>query len=199
MIRQLARALLKLGGWQLEGEVPDTGAYVLIAAPHTSNWDFVWTMSAAAALGVKLNWMGKHTLFKPLVGSLFKLSGGIPIRRDEAGNRVTLIAQQLREASAMVLLVPAEGTRSRTDYWKSGFYHIAGAADVPIVLGFLDYAGRRVGFGPTLLPSGDLGRDMNTIRGFYSDCVGKYPEKSGPIRLKEESESTDQTGAIGRH
>ena len=179
--------LLKVAGWRLEGEILPTGTYVLIAAPHTSNWDFVWTMAAAIVLRVKLNWMGKHTLFKPLIGPLFKRWGGIPIRRHEAANRVALIAEQLQGAEPTVLLVPAEGTRSRAEFWKSGFYHVATAARVPIVLGFLDYGGRRVGFGPTVTPSGDITGDMDIIRAFYSDCIGKYPHKAGPVRLKEES------------
>ncbi|MDH3641169.1 MAG: 1-acyl-sn-glycerol-3-phosphate acyltransferase [Gammaproteobacteria bacterium] len=182
--------MLKLGGWQVEGEIPASGSYVLIAAPHTSNWDFVWTMAIAIVLRVRLSWMGKHTLFKPLIGPLFRRWGGIPIRRRESANRVTEMAAQLRAsvsaAEPMVLLVPAEGTRSLAAYWKSGFYHIASAAGVPIVLGFLDYGHRRGGFGPTVLPSGDVGRDMDAVRAFYSDCVGKRPEKMGPIRLKEE-------------
>ena len=179
--------MLKIGGWRIEGEIPSTGAYVLIAAPHTSNWDFVWTMAIAIVLRVKLNWMGKHTLFKPVIGPLFRRWGGIPIRRDEAANRVALMAAELRAAEAMVLLVPAEGTRRRADYWKSGFYRIAGAAGVPIVLGFLDYATRRGGFGPTLNPSSDVGADMATIRAFYASCAGKYPELAGPVRIREES------------
>jgi 1-acyl-sn-glycerol-3-phosphate acyltransferase len=185
--RFLAELLLKLAGWRIEGEIPATGAYVLIAAPHTSNWDFVWAMAIAIVLRVKLNWMGKHSLFKPLIGPLFKRWGGIPIRRDESSNRVALIAEELRAAESMVLLVPAEGTRSYAEYWKSGFYRIASAAGVPIVLGYLDYAGRRGGFGPMLMPTGDLPADMARIRAFYSDCVGKYPHRSGPIRLAEEA------------
>jgi 1-acyl-sn-glycerol-3-phosphate acyltransferase len=181
--------LLKVGGWRIEGDIPATGAYVLIAAPHTSNWDFVWTMAIAVVLRVKLRWMGKHTLFKPLVGPLFKRWGGIPIHRHEAANRVVLMAAELRAAQSMVLLVPAEGTRGRAEYWKSGFYRIASAAGVPIVLGFLDYGARRGGFGPTLIPSGDVRVDMATIRAFYSGCSGKYPEKAGPIRLREEFEN----------
>lgn len=179
--------MLKAGGWRIEGDIPATGAYVLIAAPHTSNWDFIWTMSIAIVLRVRLNWMGKHTLFKPLIGPLFKRWGGIPIRRHESANRVELMAEALRSAESMVLLVPAEGTRSYAEFWKSGFYRIASAAGVPIVLGFLDYEGHRGGFGPTVVPSADVRQDMQLIRDFYSGCAGKYPEKAGPVRLKEES------------
>ena len=148
-------------------------------------------MSIAIVLRVRLNWMGKHTLFKPVIGPLFRRWGGIPIRRHESANRVELMAAALRSAESsaesMVLLVPAEGTRSYAEYWKSGFYRIASTAGVPIVLGFLDYEGHRGGFGPSLVPSGDVRHDMQVIRDFYSGCTGKYPEKAGPVRLNEES------------
>jgi 1-acyl-sn-glycerol-3-phosphate acyltransferase len=186
--------LLKVGGWRISGDIPSTGAYVLIAAPHTSNWDFVWTMAMAIVLRVRLNWMGKHTLFIPLIGPLLERWGGIPIRRHESGNRVALMAAQLCATEDMVLLVPAEGTRSRAEYWKSGFYRIASTAGVPIVLGFLDYARRRGGFGTTVRPSGDVRVDMATIRTFYAGCAGKYPQLSGPIRLREES-----AARVGEH
>jgi 1-acyl-sn-glycerol-3-phosphate acyltransferase len=185
-VRFLARNLLRLGGWQIVGEIPASGRYVLIAAPHTSNWDFVWTMAAAIELRVKLNWFAKHSLFKPVIGPLFKRWGGIPIARHEAADRVSFMAQKLREAESMVLLVAAEGTRSLAPYWKSGFYHIARQADVPIVLGFLDYARKRVGFGPAVETSTDVRADMDQIRNFYRDIDGKYPAKAGPIRLRDE-------------
>lgn len=144
-------------------------------------------MAMAIVLHVKLSWFAKHTLFVPLLGGLLQRWGGVPIRRHERANRVDVIAEQLRLADAMVLLVPAEGTRAYAPHWKSGFYHIARAAEVPIVLGYLDYAQRRGGFGPTLLPSGDVNGDMAIIRAFYEDLVGKHPTAAGPVRLKEEA------------
>jgi 1-acyl-sn-glycerol-3-phosphate acyltransferase len=177
---------LRLGGWQIAGEIPSSRRYVLIAAPHTSNWDFVWTMAAAIVLQVKLNWFAKHSLFKPGIGLLFQRWGGIPIARHEAADRVSFMAKKLRTAESMVVLVAAEGTRSLAPYWKSGFYHIARQAEVPIVLGFLDYAGKRVGFGPAVETSADVCADMDKVRDFYSGIKGKYPAKAGPIRLREE-------------
>ena len=182
----MAQTLLRLGRWRIEGRVPDTGRYVLIAAPHTSNWDFLWTMSTAIALGVKINWMAKHTIFKPVIGPLFKRWGGLPIQRDKSINRVAAIAEQLAKAKSMVVLVPPEGTRSYAEYWRSGFYHIARTAKVPIVPGFLDYGKRRVGFGPIIPVTGDMRLDMDRLRAFYADKIGKFPEKMGPIRLREE-------------
>jgi 1-acyl-sn-glycerol-3-phosphate acyltransferase len=191
IVRYLARLLLRLGGWEVVGEIPSSGRYVLIAAPHTSNWDFVWTMATAIVLRVELNWFAKHSLFKPGIGALFRRWGGIPIERQEVADRVSFMAGQLREAQSMVVLVAAEGTRSLAPYWKSGFYHIARQANVPIVLGFLDYGKRRVGFGPAVATSEDVVADMDQIRAFYSGIVGKYPALAGPIRLRDESASGD--------
>ncbi len=195
IVRFLARSLLRLRGWQIAGDIPSTGRYVLIAAPHTSNWDFIWTMAAAIVLRVRLSWFAKDSLFKPVVGPLFQRWGGIPIARHEARDRVSFMAQQLRAAESMVLLVAAEGTRSLAPHWKSGFYHIARQARVPIVLGFLDYGRKRVGFGPAVETSDDVGTDMDKIRDFYSQIKGKYPAKAGPMRLREEDDQGDETGS----
>ena len=159
---------------------------MLIAAPHTSNWDLVYLLALAEVYGLRISWMGKHTLFRPPLGALFRALGGIPIRRHERGDRVAAMAKEFSERERFALVVPSEATRGWAPYWKSGFYHIARRAGVPIVMGFLDYGRRRGGFGPALLASGDLKRDMDTIRGFYADKVGKYPEQFGPVRLREE-------------
>lgn len=186
IIRYLASTLLRLGGWRVSGQIPVSGCYVLIAAPHTSNWDFVWTMATAIVLRVRLSWFAKHSLFKPGIGWLLRRWGGIPILRTESGNRVSYMAAQLRSAQSMVLLVSAEGTRSHAEFWKSGFYHIAREAGVPIVLGFLDYGKRRVGFGPTIITTADTRADMDRIRNFYADIKGRFPLLAGPVRLRDE-------------
>lgn len=184
--RALARGFLALTGWKPEGTVP-RGRCVLIAAPHTSNWDFPYTLAIAAAMRLRIRWMGKHTLFRWPWGPVMRALGGIPIQRDRRSGVVDAAAALLREAEGdLVLVVPAEGTRSRVDYWKSGFYHIARAAKVPIVLGYLDFRRRRGGFGPAVPASGNVVETMNRIRAFYADKVGKHPERFGPIRLREE-------------
>jgi 1-acyl-sn-glycerol-3-phosphate acyltransferase len=130
--------------------------------------------------------MGKHNLFKWPFGAIMRALGGIPVRRHERGNLVEASARIFDERDSLILVVPAEGTRSYAAHWKSGFYRIAERAGVPIVMSFLDFERKAGGFGPQLLPSGDLRGDMDEIRAFYSDKVGKYPEQFGPIRLKEE-------------
>ena len=186
MKRLAARTFLKLAGWRPEGTRPPAARYVLIAAPHTSNWDLAFLLAFAVLFDVRVSWMGKHVLFKPPHGWLMRRLGGIPIERERRGDMVEQMARAFAETDRLALVVPAEGTRRYVPYWKSGFYHIARRANVPIVLGYLDYRRRRGGFGPALLPSGDVPRDMDAIRAFYADKVGRFPDAFGAVRLKEE-------------
>jgi 1-acyl-sn-glycerol-3-phosphate acyltransferase len=111
------------------------------------------------------------------------------VRRHERRNMVDAMAGEFSRRETLALVVPAEATRARAEHWKSGFYHIARVAQVPIVLGFLDYGRRRGGFGPELRPTGDLARDMDVVRSFYADKRGRHPEAFGPVRLREEDEA----------
>ncbi len=183
---RIARGLLRLLGWRLEGARPDHERYVLIAAPHTSNWDFPLMLAFAAAFDIKVTWMAKHTLFFPPVGWIMRALGGMPVVRHKNKNVVTAMVELFRTAPDLVLVVPTEGTRERTDHWKSGFYHIARQAGVPVVPSFLDFGGKRGGFGPALELTGNVRADMQYFRDFYRDMKGKYPDQFGPIRLKEE-------------
>ncbi len=186
--RALARALLRLGGWSLETGVPDGRRYVLIAAPHTSNWDFIWLLALAWSVDVDLRWMGKASLFIWPLGPLFRALGGIAIQRDRRTNMVDGTVAAFAQGGDLVVTVPPEATRSHSHYWRSGFYHIARLAKVPLVLGYLDYARRRGGLGPRLDPTGDVVADMNIIRAFYADKQGRYPALFGVPRLREEDE-----------
>jgi 1-acyl-sn-glycerol-3-phosphate acyltransferase len=182
----LARSFLRLTGWEAEGAKPLVSRFVLVAAPHTSNWDLAFLLALAAGFDMRLSWMGKRELFQPPFGWLLRRTGGIPIVRERRGGMVAQAARSFADAEKLALVVPAEGTRSRVDCWKSGFYHIARTANVPIVLGYLDYRRRRGGFGPSIEATGDLAADMDKIRAFYSDKVGRFPEKFGAVRLEEE-------------
>ena len=186
MTKFLAGKFLELTGWEPAGAKPAVSRYVMIAAPHTSNWDLPYLLALAWIFDVKVSWMGKHTLFSWPMGWVMRRLGGIPIRRDRRGNMVQQMAAAFRERESLALVVPAEGTRSYVPYWKSGFYHIALAAEVPIVLGYLDFARKRGGFGPAIQPTGDVRRDMDQIRAFYADKVGKHQDQTGEVRLKEE-------------
>lgn len=186
MMRLLARAFLAMTGWKAEGRRPHARRYVLIAAPHTSNWDLPYLLAFAWLYGIRISWMGKQQIFRAPFGWIMRALGGVPIRRDKSSDMVAQMARVIDEAEAICLVVPAEGTREYVPHWKSGFYHIARTASVPIVLGYLDYARRVGGFGPEILPTGDVRNDMEEIRGFYADKQGRYPELFGAVLLKEE-------------
>ncbi|MBW2420569.1 MAG: lysophospholipid acyltransferase family protein [Deltaproteobacteria bacterium] len=188
VIQLLARLFLSLTGWKSEGARPRARRFVLIAAPHTSNWDLAFLLAFSWFYGIKPSFMAKHSLFRWPMGPVMRLLGGIPIQRHRRGNVVDQMADTLRESEDLALTVPAEGTRSYADHWKSGFYHIARKAEVPIVLSFLDYERKVGGFGPEIVPSGDLRADMKIIRDFYADKKGRYPEQFSPVRLPEEDE-----------
>ena len=186
MTRLVAHTFLWLTGWRPEGGRPVEKRFVLIAAPHTSNWDLAYLLALARIFDLKVSWMGKHALFRPPLGWLMSRLGGIPVRRDRNNRLVSQMAEEFRERESLALVVPAEGTRGYVPHWKSGFYHIARSANVPIVMGYLDYARKRGGFGPALYSTGDVRADMSEIRDFYADKVGMYPQYTGEIRLKEE-------------
>lgn len=192
---KLARAFLRLQGWAFEGALPSARRYVLIAAPHTSNWDFVYMIAMAWSLDQRLSWMGKASMFDSPLGGFFRAIGGIPIRRDLRTNAVEQSAARFGEVDDLILAVPAEGTRQRAKTWRSGFYHIARLAEVPIVLGYLDYARRRGGLGPEIRPSGNVVADMDRIRAFYADKVGRFPALFTEPRLEEELGASARPGA----
>jgi len=182
----LAKTFLWLSGWAPEGERPAARAFVLIAAPHTTNWDLLYFLAHAWAFGINPSWMGKHSLFRGPLGPVMRWLGGVPVYRARAGGLVAQMAMFFQREPDLVLTVPPEGTRSRAPCWKSGFYQIARAARVPIVMGYLDYARKRGGLGPALIPTDDVRSDMDEIRAFYADKQGRHPERFGEVRLKEE-------------
>ena len=186
MLSRIARFILSMIGWRAAGVRPAEARYVLIAAPHTSNWDFPLMLLCGIALGVWPAWVGKHTLFTPPLGWLMRALRGIPIDRRAASNMVEQLAARFTHANTLALVMPPEGTRSHAPHWKSGFYHVACSAGVPIGLGYLDYARREGGIGAPFLPTGDLRADMDHIRAFYADKQGRHPQMQGPIRLPAE-------------
>jgi 1-acyl-sn-glycerol-3-phosphate acyltransferase len=175
VLRAFSVAFLKLTGWKLEGALPaEQGKYVLIAAPHTSNWDLPYTLMVAFALRLNIYWMGKRQIFRWPFGALMRWLGGIPVNREQSSNLVAASAAALRAADGPVqLIVPPEGTRSKTRYWKTGFYWIAHEARVPIVLAYMDYERKLSGLGPVFQPTGDVEVDMAAIKRFYAPFKGK--------------------------
>lgn len=178
LLRWLAWGLMKTFGWRMEGHPPDLPKYVLIAAPHTSNWDLAVMLTLAFNFRTPISWMGKDALFRPPFGGLCRWLGGIPIDRSKANNVVEQSVALFREKDSFVLVVPPEGTRKKVRYWKTGFYYIARDARVPILLGFIDYGRKVGGFGPVVVPTGDIEADMKTIQAFYAGITGKHPEQT---------------------
>ncbi len=192
----IGRVWVRAFGWKVEGSAPDIAKCVFIAAPHTSNWDMPHMLGVAWTLGLRVAWMGKKQMFRWPFGRFFKALGGIPIDRSGTNNMVQRVAELFAEADGLYLVVPVEGTRSRTDYWKSGFYHIAREADVHIICSYLDYTHGVTGVGLVLKPSGDLGADMDRLREFYAPYEGRYPKLQGPIRLREEDLLVEDLPAV---
>ena len=179
LLRGISIAFLKLNGWKVEGSLPPQAVKsVLIAAPHTSNWDLPYTLMVAFALRLNVYWMGKESLFKPPFRGVMMWLGGIPVNRAAASNLVAASAAAIQAADGpLQLIVPPEGTRSKARYWKTGFYYIALGAQVPIVMAYMDYARKVSGLGPVFVPTGDVEADMATIKAFYAPFKGKNPDQ----------------------
>jgi 1-acyl-sn-glycerol-3-phosphate acyltransferase len=175
VLRVASLAFLRITGWKVEGSLPPGAAKcVLIAAPHTSNWDLPYTLMVAFVLRLDVYWMGKHSLFKPPFGGVMRWLGGIAVDRDKSNNLVAASAAAIQRADGpLQLVVPPEGTRDKTRHWKSGFYYIAVTAQVPIVLAYMDYERKRSGLGPVFQPTGDVEADMATIKAFYAPFKGR--------------------------
>lgn len=163
--------------WKKEGQVPDVPKFVMIAAPHTSNWDLPITLILSLAFRMKVFWLGKHTIFRAPFGGLFKWLGGVPVDRRQANDLVTQCVETFKKSARMIMVIPPEGTRSKVRYWKTGFYYIAHGAGVPIALGYIDYKRKAGGIGPAVVTTGDIEADMVKIREFYAGVTGKNPHQ----------------------
>jgi 1-acyl-sn-glycerol-3-phosphate acyltransferase len=179
LLRKFSVFFLKTKGWKIEGSLPDGASKcVFIAAPHTSNWDLPYTLMVAFALELNIYWMGKQSIFTFPFGGLMRWLGGIAVNRSASTNLVAASAKALMDAEGPVqMVIPPEGTRSKTHYWKTGFYYIALAAEVPILMAYMDYKSKLSGIGPMLHPSGDIEKDMEIVKAFYAPFKGKNAEQ----------------------
>lgn len=191
MRSRLASLVLRLFGWTAVGEVPRTG--ILVGAPHTSNWDFVMMLLVMWRGGVTPRVLVKKELFRGPLGWLLHRLGGIPIDRDDPGGVVRELVREARSGEPFLLILAAEGTRERGEYWKSGFWRIARTTKLPISLAFIDGPTRTTGFGPTITATPDVVADMDVVRAFYRDKRGIHPERRTEPRLREE----DRAGPAG--
>ena len=184
----IGRLWLWANGWTVQADLPDAKKFVIVGGPHTSNWDFPYAIAMFYALNIKLSWMGKDALFKPPLGYLMRLLGGLAIYRDSHHGVVEQMADRLEKADKLIIGVAAKGTRKKAPYWKSGFYWIALKAKVPIVCCYLDYKNKKACIGLTIMPTGDIKQDMDKIRAFFSGIQGANLENMDIIRLKEEDQ-----------
>ena len=179
LLRWMSVAFFRLKGWKIVGELPVSAVKsVIIAAPHTSNWDLPYTLMVCFVLRLNVYWMGKASIFKPPFRGVMMWLGGISVDRSQSNNLVAASSAAIMQASgALQLIVPPEGTRSGTRFWKTGFYYIAAGAGVPIVMAFLDYEKKVGGLGPVFKTTGDIDADMVAIKAFYAGVKGKNADQ----------------------
>ena len=182
------RLFLSLAGWRSAGAIPPGRRFVVIAAPHTSNWDYPLAIAFAWSRGLRMNALVKHTLFRGPLRPLLRWLGAIPVDRRAPGGLVAHLAEQVRSAERIALVVPPTGTRSRTPHWRSGFLHIARAAEVPLVCCTCDYSTKTVAILDSFVPTDDLTADMDRLRALYRPEQALYPALMTPVRLKVEQD-----------
>ena len=185
--------MLRLTRWRTVGEVPRSG--ILLGAPHTSNWDWVAMLLLMWSGGVPPRVLIKAEIMRTPLGPLLRVNGGIPLDRENPGSVVRDLLAEAKRGEPFLLIIAAEGTRKKADYWKSGFYRIARQTGLPISMGFIDGPTRTLGFGPSFMASGDVCADMDLIRAFYADKHGIHPELRTEPRLREEDSATRQRPA----
>ncbi len=173
MFRYFSLLVFKMAGWKVKGQLPDLNKYVIILAPHTSNWDFMIALFARSITRVNSRYMAKESLFKPPLGWLFKALGGYPVNRSKSTKLVDKVIAIFEKEDQFIVALAPEGTRKKVKEWKSGFYYIALGANVPIVMTAFDYRRKEFSISQPLYPTGDYEKDMVTVRQFYSDKKGK--------------------------
>lgn len=183
--QQLWYWLFKLLGWRADYQEPGIAKYVIIVWPHTSNFDFIigFIFSRAYPLP-QPHFLAKQSSLKGIFGWLGRKVGGIPVDRSKSTNIVEQVAAEFKRHERFVLAVTPEGTRGKTQYWKSGFYYMALAAKVPVVMATIDFAKKLISYGACFMPSGDLEADMEIIRRYYAGATGRHPERQGEIRMR---------------
>ena len=189
MIRSwIGKFILRILGWKTVGGTHFPKKCVVIAHPHTSNLDFILFLLARWAIRVRCHWVGKHTLFRAPFGWFMRMLDGVPVNRSGGRDSVTAIAEVIQERDVIALGIAPSGSRSLGTEWRSGFYHIAKKAEVPVVMGFIDYKTKTAGLSTFSIDlTDDVTADLDKIRAFYKGMEGRFPEKQNPIRLKSEA------------
>ncbi len=195
LLQRLSRFILQLVGWSTEANLPPTSKYVLVGAFHTSNWDFILALLLTWAIGIRIHWVGKDSLFRGPMGWVMRRLGGVPVDRKARHNYVQQLIDIFAERDELILTIAPEGTRGKSPYWRTGFYYVALGAQVPIALGYVDYERRIGGVGASFMPTGDIHADMETIRAFFADKTPKFPENAGAIVLRPATEGSQTVGS----
>ena len=180
----IARLGLFLSGWKVEGKKPKAPRFILVAAPHTSNLDFFYGIAIGLCTGVHCYWMGKSSLFWGPFGPIMRWLGGIAVDRTKPKSMVKQTVCAFKGNKQLRLVICPEGTRAKGDRWRTGFYHVAKNANIPIVLGYLDFKRKVGGFGPIVKPTNNMEKDLCEIQAFYESVTGKHPERFSPVQSK---------------
>ncbi len=183
LMRCIGFLYLRIVGWRPSGAAPVDPKVLILAAPHTSNWDLPLLIAFGFHFRLDIHWIGKDSLFKGVRGPAMRFLGGIAINRQLAHGIVEQTIERFNCHGKLAIVIAPEGTRGNAGRWKTGFYNIAHGANVPVVCGFLDYAKKRGGFGPTLLLTGDREADIARLAEFYTLISGRYPEQMSPVRF----------------
>jgi len=178
LLRKIARFGINISGWTIKGMVPDEERIVIIAAPHTSNWDFVLAMLAIFGLNIKLRWLGKHSIFKPGFKNFFKWLGGIPVYRDNPSNLIDNVVKIVKKEKSIVIAMTPEGTRKKVKRWKTGFLRIAKQTHSKILLISIDAPTKSIEIGNIFNPTGNSEDDLAFIQKYYSSFRGINHQKS---------------------
>jgi 1-acyl-sn-glycerol-3-phosphate acyltransferase len=187
---RFCRFILSLFGWRVVQNLPPTNKFVMVGAWHTSNWDFPLAVLAMGAMGIKLNFIGKQELLQGPLGGLMKRLGVIGVDRAKTTNFTQKIAELYKTMDELRVVVPAEGTRSKAEYWRTGFYYIALEAKVPIAFAFIDAATKTIGVDGYFIPTGKRDEDLQKVIDFYKDKRGLKPHKQAEIKFRPPQEVT---------
>lgn len=193
--------LYRMLGWNGEYRHPDTEKFIIIVAPHTSNFDFLIGFIYSRAFGMPFpNFLAKDSLFRGALGPVFRWLGGIPVNRSQRTNFVDQVAAEFHKRKRMILAITPEGTRSKAEYWKTGFYFMAQKANVPVIMASIDYARKFISCGDVADVTGDLNADMAKIRAYYANVSPRHPHRYGEIRVRppvDEEEKDSANGDVG--
>jgi 1-acyl-sn-glycerol-3-phosphate acyltransferase len=177
VLRRVARLLLQACNWRVEGRLPDQPKLVVLGAPHTSNWDFVLLLALALELKANPRYLGKAELFRSPLAFFFRWCGGVPVDRSKPNGLVEQMVLAMNRTKQLMLVIAPQGTRGTVQAWKTGFYHIAREADVPVVLAYIDSARKTIGIGPTFAITGNMENDIRSMQSFYGGMQGINPAR----------------------